>query len=83
MNANNSSSLPSGAEIGSNNVIASNNNRAPTSSSSRASTNISSARVPHARRFAGSVAGMNARTHTHTHTHSIQSFKSHPPRQTV
>ena len=59
MNTNNISSPPNGAENRSNNIITSNNNRTPASSSSRASTNRSSARVPHTRRFAGYVAGMN------------------------
>ena len=59
MNNNNFSSPPNGAENRSNNIVTSNNNRTPASSSSRASTNRSSARVPHTRRFAGYVAGMN------------------------
>ena len=59
MNTNNNSSPPRGAENGFNNVTTSDNSRTPTSLSNRALTNRSLARVPHTRRFTGSVAGMN------------------------
>ena len=80
---------------GSNYVSTSNNSRTPASSSNRASTNRSSVRVPHIRRFTGSVAGMNGhifqvhneqasktqflRTMQDLKTYVAQCYKSHVP----